>query len=204
MFDNPHYCNKQEICEPGAHVVGNLNTIRGSKINSRGNDNNIYGPEAVVDGDGNTVMGPKARITGNHNHYSGKGGVIDGDYNIVRGDKNKVNGRGVDVAGKENTVNGVLFPLLEEKKGPKQAEIKVPASDAEDMPAKDPAVTCTICLINEPVCAAMPCGHKKFCIGCSIAWVYGPNHREKRQRTMDHTTCPTCRAEVESYQRIFE
>ena len=46
---------------------------------------------------------------------------------------------------------------------------------------------CVVCLVNEPVMALLPCGHRCVCASC------GPSL----------STCPLCRQDVQEIKRIF-
>lgn len=77
-------------------------------------------------------------------------------------------------------------------------QVKVPSESHEDKPATNLEKTCIICLVNEPVCAALPCGHLNFCVECSRRLA------RENEDSEEQTTCPTCRAKVEEFKYIHQ
>lgn len=59
----------------------------------------------------------------------------------------------------------------------------VPSESIADSLANDGQDTCVVCFYNEPTCAALPCGHRRFCAECS-------------RLLKDTIRCPICRRVV--------
>ena len=209
----------RKLSIPHAVIIGDKNDIFGSHVHVTGNGNKITGPKSTTIGNGNTIFGSKAHITGDDNTYTGYKAKIFGNRNRIFANDCEVNGIDNVVIGKNNTVNGVFY---EELKDPAQiSTIVVPESTDRDRVApvevklvktkvegvksdeEDEEVkVCVVCLTNLPNCAALPCGHLIFCCDCSIALVYGQDHKTKRVRTAFHM-CPKCRVDVTEFKYMF-
>lgn len=196
-------------------VIGNENSVSGSN-EVRGDGNVVDGPMCKVAGDCNRVCGEEPIVTGDCNTVIGNDAYVRGDNNSVRGDGCEVWGIGNQVIGYENTLNGnptFDYPGSddpgyrdeedddEEEATPteravkRQKTIRVPSEDHEDRTTSNKA--CVVCLVNEPLCAALPCGHFSFCVTCSRSLVSGEPKRD--QASLD-VVCPVCRGKVDEFK----
>jgi hypothetical protein len=84
----------------GGTVVGDYNTITGSRVTVVGSHNHVNHVEsAQIDGDYNTVSGNHVVVTGDHCHIRGDHCSAQGDYNTIIGDDARANGDHIEIRG---------------------------------------------------------------------------------------------------------
>ena len=216
-------CDNETITGTEIYVKGNNNTVTGyfckvtgdsNRVSGsndvRGNRNIVEGVACVVRGDGNMVSGEEAKVVGDFNTVIGNGADVRGKNNSVRGNDCEVWGVDNDVVGHRNTLNGKpVYRYVDEEEEEEEEErersvkrvktIHIPSADHEDKPASNKA--CVVCLVNEPLCAALPCGHLAFCVACSRSLVLDAGTSSKRQDGggLD-VVCPICRTKVDEFK----
>lgn len=163
------YLDESRVVGRRSSVVGDSNKVEGYKNRVFGLNNIVVGMYCVVVGDDNTVNGDYMVVRGDRN-------IIRGNHCTVIGEYNELEGKDHTVSGGYNRVNGIYV-----------REIQFP-SDTSDKVAEEGEATCIVCVENKAVCVFLPCGHFKFCMGCSKKL----------------TTCPECRAEIISVHRVYD
>lgn len=219
--------NRQQYVGSNLRVRGNYNRVTGSNNYVAGNNNVCVGSNLQVDGKGNTVTGSNCTVRGSNNRVTGTNSSVWGEGNVVQGVNAKNNGVATNPGHTSDTgqfqfngsvfVNGVLMtgnervmrvPAVREVREVKRAREeppgtpRVPEASIKDEPAENPAKACTLCFVNEPNCAALPCRHFQFCVGCARTLVLGPDHATKPEFT-GVCKCPTCREPVIEFAHMF-
>lgn len=192
--------------------------LSGNKIEWTGDDNFIVGDDAVVFGDGNKILGKRARVKGSHNTGAGDDAKVEGDMNNWKG-------QGCEMQGFGNKLNGQVLvrdPHQEEEdelqefyqevareQNKKRArpddrlkhiEHPNPKVDLQhDKEATSEASRCCICLMNESICAAMPCMHKSYCVKCALQMTFP----DEKPLEVGHTVCAVCRDVITGIKRVY-
>lgn len=150
--------------------------IRGDGFYVHGNDNMVTGNDCIVIGNSNSVKGNGSKVFGNMNQVYGDYCHISGEKNDVHGSNCHIFGKGNMSCGKDSKINGVLV-----------GSTAVPSESITDIRSRNKNNVCIICYYNVPTCAALPCGHLRFCAGCARSLV-------------EENACPLCREPVTEFK----
>lgn len=205
--------NGNKILGSNSTVFGHGNDVTGSNQIVRGDRNKVIGSNCKTWGSNNTIEGSNNQLNGRNVPNSTRGTAII---------NNSSSNRNFSAVGSGNIViyDGVFIPSDDDNHGYRREEtdssdsseeedssedvlpqpkrqktINIPSESHEDKPAANPEKTCIVCLVNEPVCAALPCGHMNFCVGCS---------RVMGLKTGSDTKCPNCRGKVEEFKYMHQ
>lgn len=189
---------------------GNFCNLTGSNIKWSGDNNNITGSNANLKGHNNNVTGSNARVRGNNNKVRGTNPDVEGENNQVEAASgaviNNFTGGGIFTFnnGAMTIVGQDCMEAPRKKRKDEQFVVGPPESDLEHdkvVPDDSEKPSCVICLTNEPSCIAMPCRDKKFCVACARKLCFGETNDLKK---IGEVTCPACRKEIQSIERVFE
>lgn len=204
-------------------IFGNDNTfdgchnrVSGVRNRGKGHHNTLFGGDSnSCDGSFNKarpqqleIPSPASSSDEDDGKYSAgtvivsSGGGVSGNV-FVNGKHYKVNGAGsLDIVGGVVFVGGKRIKSLEEEAEPRYVEVPTEheqrAQDTEvPEDAADDALTCVVCLLRAPVCAAVPCMHRRFCCACARSLAQDGT---KQRGTV---ACPVCKAQVEAFRVVY-
>ncbi len=216
--------NGNKIFGSNYKVWGNGNDITGSNQIVRGDRNKVVGSNCRIWGRNNTLEGTNnlrngrnvpnntrdtvvANNSSSNRNFSavGSGNIVIYDGVFIPSDSEDDSDEDEEEEDtdsddyiEEGDSHGYENPDPEPKPKRLKQQVKVPSESHEDKPATNLEKTCIICLVNEPVCAALPCGHLNFCVECSRRLA------RENEDSEEQTTCPTCRAKVEEFKYIHQ
>ena len=104
------------------------------------------GADCIVSGDHNIISGPRCKVFGDHNVMLGANSSAEGNYN-------KLEGANSHATGSYNQL-----PII----APTEDDLR------HDTPQQAGSTRgCVICMVNQAICVALPCGHLSYCVQCS-------------------------------------
>lgn len=191
-------------------IKGNYNKITGNDIIVRGNNNVVQGKHIGVIGCHNMILGDDIKVHGDYNTLRGSKLIASGENNkiiefqpvqyIIRNDNNAGFGRSFSYSipcKKPHKFVPAVNPNNKEKikkdkllKYPKEYELEHDKEEQDEAKEK-----CVICLTNKPICICYPCNHVCVCVFCARTMC------ENKKR--GEVTCPKCREQIKSLNRIF-
>lgn len=95
----------------------------------------------------------------------------------------------------------LLMSKVQESGSHPKAEKTCSLVPAQDMTCH--SVSCSICLEEAAVFAAVPCGHKSLCASCAVA-MEGGKRSTKKRRNNTTVTCVICREIVREFIRVYD